>query len=85
MADNSESFDNVSEDRWGKIKDAVKSNAGIEIGSDKGEASKDGVDLGWDYEAEAQTLTVTVVSRAWYDPSVSSILEKLKAWIDGVN
>jgi hypothetical protein len=77
----SQDFLPVSENQWAAIKEAVQQNAGITIDSDNGEASKDGVKLGWAYTANDEKLTVTPEGRAWYDPSEATIDAKLKAWI----
>lgn len=78
-----QSFNSIDAGKWQRIKDSVKSNAGIDIESDTGEASKDGVTLSWTYDGTAETLSVTLVGRAWYDPSEATIDAKLKAWIEG--
>lgn len=51
-------------------------------GSPTGQASKDGVTLAWVYDGT--TLTLTVESRAWYDPSVADIEAGIASMVNGV-
>jgi hypothetical protein len=51
-------------------------------GAPTGQASKDGVTLTWAYDGT--TLTITVESRAWYDPSVAAIEAGVASMVNGV-
>lgn len=78
----SETFNPVDAAAWGRIQHKVNDQAGISIDGNSGDAEKHGVKLGWAYDPDAGTLTVTLESRAWYDPDEATIMSKLKAWID---
>jgi hypothetical protein len=78
----SETFSNVGHEKWGRIKHKVHDKTGITIDSDQGEGERHGVDLKWDYQAAAETLTITLVSRAFWDPSESEIMAQVKAAVD---
>ena len=56
--------------------------AGVPIAGDSGTASKDGVTVAWTYDGT--TLTLTVESRAWYDPPIATIQAKLAALVESV-
>jgi hypothetical protein len=62
----------------------AKANAsGVPLsGSPTGRAGKDGVTLDWSYDGA--TLTLTVESRAWYDPSVADIEAGVASMVNGV-
>jgi hypothetical protein len=79
----SQTFQGIDGDKWQRIVASVKENAGIELGGDTGQATEHGVTLSWNYDPQAQTLEVTLVGRAWYDPSEATIDAKLAAWING--
>jgi hypothetical protein len=77
-----QTFKDIDGDKWQRIVASVKTNAGIELGGNTGEASEHGVTLSWNYDPNASTLEVTLVGRAWYDPSEATIDARLKAWIE---
>ena len=54
-------FTGVTPDVWSCIKDAVKSKTGITIDTNTGKASKWGFTVTWDYEPDAETLTIQCV------------------------
>ena len=66
--------------------DALVAKAGASgvplSGAPTGQASKDGVTLAWAYDGT--TLTITVESRAWYDPNISDIEAGVTSMINGV-
>jgi len=80
MAD-TQTFQDVDAAKWERIKSQIKAKAGIEISTDSGIASEKGVKLAWGYNAADSTLSVTLVSRAFYDPSAATIDTDIAQWI----
>lgn len=80
MAD-TQTFPNVDAAKWARIKDLIKDKAGIEIASDSGIASEKGVKLAWGYNAAELSLSVTLVSRAFFDPSEKTLDTDIAQWI----
>lgn len=80
MAD-TQTFPNIDAAKWQRIKDQIKAKAGIEIGSDSGIATEKGVKLAWGYNAAESTLSVTLVSRAFYDPPEKTLDTDIAQWI----
>jgi len=80
MAD-TQTFKDVDAAKWVRIKSQIKDKAGIEIAADSGIASEKGVKLAWGYNAADSTLSVTLVSRAFYDPKAEVIDADIAQWI----
>jgi hypothetical protein len=80
MAD-SQTFQNIDPAKWQRIKDQIKAKAGIEITTDAGIASEKGVKLAWGYNSAGSSLSVTLVSRAFYDPKTETIDADIAQWI----
>ena len=78
-----QTFNNVSQTSWDKIKNAVKSELGIIISSDNGEATKDGFTISWDYISNKQELGIQAIDSPWYVPC-SLINNKIHDLIEGV-
>ncbi|SEB47372.1 hypothetical protein SAMN04489761_0924 [Tenacibaculum sp. MAR_2009_124] len=78
-----QTFNNVSETSWDKIKNAVKSELGIVIASNKGQESKDGFTISWNYIPSNQELDIQAVNSPWYVPC-SLINNKIHELIEGV-
>ena len=49
--------------------------AGFNLVGNSGEAKKDGATVGWEYDGT--TLSITVINRSWYDPSVADIDDRI--------
>jgi hypothetical protein len=58
----------VDASRWARIKDVVSRNYGVDIESDRGEASKGGFALSWTYEPSDQTLEIQCVTKPFLVP-----------------
>jgi hypothetical protein len=56
-------------------------SAGFHLIGNSGEATKDGVTVGWEYDGT--TLSITVINRSWYDPSVSDIKARIAKAVNG--
>lgn len=80
MAD-TQTFQNIDAAKWARIEAAVKAKGGITISNNDGEASAKGVDIKWDYLPDALSLTVTLVSRRFFDPSSAEIDTDLATWV----
>lgn len=80
MAD-AQVFQNIDAAKWERIKDQIKAKAGIDIATDAGIASEKGVKLSWGYNSAESTLSVTLVSRAFYDPSSATIGADIAQWV----
>ncbi len=78
-----QTFNNVSENSWDKIKNAVQSELGITISTDNGNATKDGFTISWNYIASKQELDIQAVDSPWYVPC-SLINNKIHSLIEGV-
>ena len=55
--------------------------AGFNLVGNSGEATKDGVTVGWEYDGTP--LSITVINRSWYDPSVSDIEDRIADAVNG--
>jgi hypothetical protein len=76
-----QTFQNIDAAKWSRIKDQIKAKAGIVIASDSGIASEKGVKLAWGYNSAESSLSVTLVSRAFYDPKTETIDADIAQWI----
>jgi hypothetical protein len=76
-----QTFQNVDAAKWQRVKDQLVAKANITIASDTGQAEARGIDISWSYDATAATLTVTLVSREWFDPSEQVIDTDISQWI----
>jgi hypothetical protein len=69
-----QSFGNIDQAKWDRIKAAVKDKAGIDISANTGQATAKGITLSWAYDQSTSNLTVNLVKRSWFDPS-SDVIE----------
>lgn len=72
MADTQE-FSNIDAAKWQRIKDAIKDKTGIAIDSNTGTQGAKGVSITWTYNPVRLDLTVTLLSRKFFDPSADTI------------
>jgi len=61
----------LTAEQWTAAQAAVQQQCGVTLAGNAGDAEKDGVVMR--YAWDGSTLTVTVVSRKFYDPSVDAI------------
>lgn len=58
-------FDGVSPEQFACLQGKA-SEQGIQMAGDQGSASKDGITVTWDYEADSQTLTIQCTASPFY-------------------
>lgn len=61
-------FTAVDASRWTTIREAVGSEYGIQIDSERGEQSERGFTLKWDYEPAGQTLRIQCTGKPFLIP-----------------
>jgi hypothetical protein len=76
-------YDGITPTQFAAIAAAVKSKTGIPVSGDVGQASGKGITISWNYDPQAQTLVLTPLKRAWYDPSEATIDLDLDALVKG--
>lgn len=74
---NEQSFNGVDAAKWERIKAVVKTATGIDMATDAGAGSAKGIQIAWSYDPIKQTLDTTLVKRSWYDPSETTIEQKI--------
>ena len=79
MADTHE-FLNVDAEKWERIK-AKLAIQGVTVDADQGDASHKGIELSWSYNPALEYLKITLVKRAFYDPSTATIDADIEQWI----
>ena len=60
-----QTFSNVPIAAWDRLK-AKAASAGFSISSDSGSHSAGGLTVQWNYNASAETLSITCTDRPWY-------------------
>lgn len=80
---NTQKFQNVDAAKWLRIKSAVKDKSGIDIATDSGTSGAKGIKLSWVYDSPSAALTVTLLSRSWFDPKENEIDADIAQWIQG--
>jgi hypothetical protein len=70
-------FPNVTPEQWSELKVNVTKDAGLVLAGDEGESSAKGIKYSYKYDPSVQTLTITELSRSFYDPSEDTIAAKL--------
>lgn len=68
-----QTFQGIDEPKWERVKALITKETGIEIATDSGDAKKSGIELSWIYDPITSVLSVTLVKRAFYDPSEATI------------
>lgn len=76
-----QTFENIDAAKWARIEAEVKAKGGITITQDDGEGKAKGVDIKWDYYPETEKLTITLVSREFFDPKASVLDTDIATWI----
>jgi hypothetical protein len=79
-----QTFSNVTPERWGDIKAMFSQETGVQITADKG-ATQDShnIHFAWAYGGDA--LAVTVISVPWYLPvKENGVMARFTTWINGV-
>jgi hypothetical protein len=61
-------YSGVDASKWARVKDVVSRSYGVNIESDRGEASKGGFGLRWAYEPSDQTLQIQCVTKPFLVP-----------------
>jgi hypothetical protein len=61
-------YSGVDAAKWARVKDVVGRSYGVHIESDRGEASKGGFALRWNYEGSDQTLQIQCVTKPFLVP-----------------
>jgi hypothetical protein len=85
MADttNEQTFTGIDAAKWARIQALVKTETGIEMETNVGAGSAEGLQIAWVYDPTAQTLDTTLVKRSWYDPPEVTIEQKIAAAVEG--
>ena len=78
-----QTFNNVDQFKWERIKDKVKDASGIDMNSanNMGGGSFKGVTINWCYSSETQILVIDLFKREFFDPSEQSIDKQIADWI----
>lgn len=74
-------FTGIDAAKWESIKALVQTKLGLNITSDIGDQSKDGIELSWSYNATTLDLTITLINREWFDPSQQTIDTDIESWV----
>jgi len=61
-----QSFTPFPPERWQRLKAALHTQLGIDIGDDKGAAQGHGITLSYEYDATGQTLTLQTLAKPFY-------------------
>jgi hypothetical protein len=69
-------YENITPLRLAAIEARAQHELGISISGNEGTATKNGITIGWVYDAAGQTLTVGDTRRPWY-VAESKIAEEL--------
>ena len=78
----SQTFTNIDSYKWNRIRAVVEEKAGIEIKGNVGIASGKGITLSWSYNPDSDVLVITMVKRAFYDPSQDVIEADIAAMVE---
>ena len=73
-------FTGIDGAKWERIKRKLAAQ-GVTVTQDEGAASHDGIGLAWVYVPANEMLAITLVKRAFYDPSTAVIDTDIEQWI----
>ena len=75
-------FPNVTAEKWARLEADYAAKMGAPLTQNVSDVSAKGIKVHVDYEPLAETLTVQVLSRSWFDPSMDDINQQLRAWLE---